>query len=474
MVNRVRPNRARNLLAVFAVLVLSAALLGFPAHSRGAAAGEKASKNVAVVPGFAPPPYPGNQGVPPLTAILKLPMYSQYNFTQLAPGAVTTAALQNYDTVILYGIRWSDIPSSGQAAIDAFAATHKVVIWDADATGAQAYSSFVHPFSTVSAGQNQSGPTRSPRGSVVYFLQRGDFLASSNPKSPYYLDPTQLVKDRDELNDMNAIKAGTPNWAPVLLAANRAVNPAAWPIAWSYGVIDENTGMTIYSGLDADAFPTNEKLNNDRKELALDLAAPFRSTPNTSCSPHCTLTGGGPVVLFTSCNIVKVSHHWAHGHVTLVVQTSDVAGVTVQVVTHSGRVLAAGPETGGLVRLVIPTSKLPHGTSRLRVKVLVHGAAGCINPFQLTRKSNGRPRLLLLATSRDPIVHEPDQADLVTLRASETSSLTIVAPHSHWRMTRRIAAHRIVQYKLPVSVRAAKLTLKDRAGNTVVRKLVWG
>ena len=136
--------------------------------------------------------------------------------------------------------------------------------------------------STVSSGQSQG--TDSTRESVVYFLKRGDFLASSNPKSLYYLNPTQLVRDHDELNDMNAIKAGTAHWRPALLAANDAVDPAAWPIAWSYGVIGDHTGMTIYSGLDADAFPTNEVLNNDRKELALDLAAPFLSTP-AACSP---------------------------------------------------------------------------------------------------------------------------------------------------------------------------------------------
>ena len=98
--------------------------------------------------------------------------------------------MNSHDTVLLYGIRWSDIPATGQAAIDAFAATHKVVIWDADDTGAQVYSNFVHPFSTVASGEG------SPSGaSVVSFPAIANALASDNPTSPYYLDPNQLVKD---------------------------------------------------------------------------------------------------------------------------------------------------------------------------------------------------------------------------------------------------------------------------------------
>jgi hypothetical protein len=402
------------------------------------------------------------------TLPVNLRMYSSYHFTQLAANAVTTSALQGYDTLILYGIRWSDIPSSGQAAINAFAATHKVVIWDADATGAQSYSNFVHPFSTLASGQSDN----KRRDSVAYFLQKGDFLASSDKASPYYLNPAQLIEDRDELNDMNAMKTGTASWRPALLAANDVIKNAAWPIAWSYGVIGDQTGITIYSGLDADAFPTNVQLNNDRKELALDLAAPFRSTP-AACAPNCQLGSSPATNPFTSCDIVKVSQHWRHGHIPLVVQTSQAAGITAQIVTRSGRVLATGPGGGGLVRLAVPIGKLPaNGKSRLGTRILVRGATACTNPFQLTKVSKARPRLLLLTTSHDPIVHQPDQVDLLTLRVSRTSSLRIVA--NHYRQTKRIPASKVVQFTIPVSVRKAKLILRDRAGNTVTRSVSWG
>lgn len=458
---RIRLHLARFLVAGLAALALAGALLEHPAHSRGAGGDGSPSSNVAVVPGFAPKPYPGNSGVPTLP--VNWSGVAKYHFTELPIASVTAAELKKYDTVILYGTLWSDIPSSGQVAINDFAAKHKVVIWDADGTAAQSYSSFVHPFSTLSSGQGYQGK---PSDSVVYFPTGVDFLASSNSSSPYYLDPAQLVHDKDELNDMNAMKSGTSNWRPALLAANHGIPAGAWPIAWSYGVIGNHTGMTIYSGLDADAFPTQEKMNNDRKELALDLAAPFRSTP-AACAPGCRLPSAGASHVFASCNFAKLGRHWRHGRVPALLQTSLAAGITAKIVTPSGRVLAKGNETTGeTVPLVIPTNKLPaNRSSRLRAQVFVNGQKACTNNFQVTKVNTGRPRLLLFATS-DGKRHQ------LTLRVNQTSAMKVVARHVHWR-TNRIVAHIVRQFSLPASVRKARLVLRDRAGNTLTRSLAW-
>ena len=456
----VRPRLARMLIAGAAALLLAVALLQYPAHSRGASGGGQPSSNVAVVPGFAPTPYKGNSGVPALP--VGAPELAKYHFTQLPASSITAAALKNYDTVILYGILWSDIPSSGQTALNDFATKHKVVIWDADATAEQSYSSFIHPFSTVSSGQSYQGK---PSDSVIYFPTGVDFLASSNPASPYYLDPNQLVTDRDELNDMNAMKLGTKNWRPALIAANHGIPAGAWPIAWSYGVIGDHTGMTIYSGLDADAFPTQEHLNNDRKELALDLAAPFRTTP-AACAPGCHLPTVGSSHPFASCGFAKLPRPWTRGHIPVVLKTSLASGITARIVTRSGRVLARGSEhTGDLVPLTIPTKRLPaNRVSRLRALVLVNGQKACTNNFQAVRDTV-RPGLLLLATTRGT-------RHLLTLRVSETSWMKVVAKHVHWR-TNRVPAHRVAQFSLPASVKSAQLILHDRAGITVTRKLGW-
>jgi hypothetical protein len=467
----VRRNLARGLVAGLAAFLLVGGLLDSPAHSSSAPAAGTASSNIAVVlpagsVGLAPKHYKGNSGVPSLdTAISVTSALGKYHFTPLPnnPNSITTAALKNFDTVMLYGILWSDLSSSAQAAINAFSATHKVVIWDADATGAQSYSSFVHPFTTLSSGQGYQGK---PSDSVASFPTGVDFLASSNAASPYYLDPLQLVHDKDELNDMNAMKTGTSNWVPALLAANHGIPAGAWPIAWSYGVIGNQTGMTIYSGLDADAFPTKEKLNNDGKELALELATPVRSTP-APCAPGCHLPSTGGSQPFASCGFSKLSRHWSHGRVPVVLKTSVAQGITAQIRTRSGKVLARGSAHGGdLVPLVIPTKKLPSNrTSQLRAQVLVNGQTACTNPFQLVKANRTRPAFLLLGTSQAP-------SRLLTLRASEISWMKVVARGVHWRIN-RIPAGKVVQFHLPGSVLKAKLILHDRAGNRVVRNLRW-
>jgi hypothetical protein len=53
---------------------------------------------------------------------------------------------------------------------------------------------------------------------------------------------------------------------------------------------------------------------------------------------------------------------------------------------------------------------------------------------------------------------------------SEASRMTFSGGHVHYRAG--IAAHRTINVHLPL-VRSARLTLRDRAGNTVVRRLVW-
>jgi hypothetical protein len=460
---RVRPHAARILVASLAALALSAALLQNPAHSGGATAATQPSSNVAVIPGFAPKAYSGNAGVPPLP--VTAPELANYHFSQLSASQVTAATLNGYDTVLLYGIKWSDIPSAGQAAINAFAATHKVVIWDADATGPQTYSTFVHPFSTLSSGQNFKGK---PNQSVVSFPTGVDFLASNDPTSPYYISPYQLVKDGDEINDMNAMVSGTKDWVPALIAANANIPDGGWALAWSYGDIADATGMTIYSGIDADSFvATGWKTNNGKKELALDLAAPFRSAPQSSCAPNCGLPSPSAGQPFARCSFAKpLPRHWVHGRVTFALNTSLATGITGQIVTHSGRAIAKSKaQSGGLVRLVVRTKKLPSNRrSKLRAVIFFNGKQACTLPFKL-KVDNVRPRVLFLQTARG-------SGNLLSLRVSEKSSLTIVGLHVSWR-TRLIAAHRTVHFHLPSAVRNARLILRDRAGNTVIRRLFW-
>ena len=292
---------------------------------RHEAAATQSSVKVAVVPGFSAPIYPGYAGVGKFPA--DNPQLSAYHFTPLAANNLNAASLASYDTVILYGIRWSSISAGGQAALNTFAATHKVMIWDSDGTGPQNYSTFIHPFSTLASnasGQPQDSVVTYPAGNNPY---GNDFLASSNPSSPYYLDPSQLVSDPSMINDMNAMKTGTKNWLPGLAAENKNIPQGGWPLAWSYGVIRNRTGLTIYSGLDADAIDNSQLVPNDEiTELLLQLKAPFRTTPQ-SCGPTCMPPTLGRGRHARYCSFAKrIPRHWVHGRVSIWLKCSPAAG----------------------------------------------------------------------------------------------------------------------------------------------------
>lgn len=462
--SRVRPRIGRIMLAALTAAALSAGILGYPGHSRGSAAATQPSANVVVIPAFAPHAYPGTTGIPALP--VGDSQLSAFHFSQLAAGKVTTAALAKFDTAILYGIRWSDLPASAQAAINSFAVTHKVMIWDSDDTGSETYGTFLHPFSVAESGENFAGK---PNDSIVSFPGGANFLASDQPSSPYYLDPHQLVTDRDEINDMNAMTLGTKDWVPALFAANKFIPKGGWPLAWTYGSIGNQTGLAIYSGIDADAF-ANQQLNpnNAIKELAIQLRAPFREAPNTSCAPGCNPPPQPPPSSGTThatCNFAKrVPRHWVHGRVVVWLKTSTAAGVTARVVTRSGRVIGAGKEgKTSVIRLRLQTRRLPtNRTSRLRAVVSFNGLAACSKSFRL-KVDNTRPRILSLA----------NRGNRLFLRVSERSSVSFVGRHVRRRRPVLIAARKNIVVRLPAGVRTARLVLRDRAGNIVVRRLRW-
>lgn len=445
-----------------AAVVLSVALLQHTGRGSSAVQAVRKSSHVAVIPGFTAPQYSGYHGVPAFPASDS--RLSAYHFTQVPANQVTSALLKQYDTVILYGIRWSDFSTTAHQAINVFARTGKVLIWDSDGTGPQSYAGFVRPFSTSSSGENFAGKVND---SVVSFPSGDNFLASSNPKSPYYLDPRALEANRDLINDMNAMKTGTSGWVPALVAANKNIPKGGWPLAWTYGVIGDHTGLAVYSGIDADALADQGNPNYAVKELALQLGAKFLTTPDASCAPGCHLpssSGGKP---FAACSFAKrVPTGWKHGRVPLVLKTSSVSGITGKVITKSGQVVASGSEhTTGVLKLVVHTKQLPSNRAvRLWAWVLVNGQQACVRRFRL-KVDNVPPRLLMLSATRS------GGADLLRLRVNEKASVMLAGRGVRWRRPVLIAAHTNVNLKLAASVRTARLILRDRAGNRIVRRL---
>lgn len=457
--------------AVFTVaaLALTIVLFAGAAQSRGAAAGTQASSNVVVIPGFSPHTYPPYYGIP--TFPTNASALSTYHFSQLAAGQVTADALKPYDTVILYGYRWGDLSSTAQQAIDAFAQTHKVLIWDADDTGSQSYSTFVHPFSTTASGENGHS-----NDSVVSFPGGNDFLASDSSSSPYYLDPNQLVTDRNMINDMDAMQTGTPGWTPALVAANKNVPNGGWVLAWAYGDVGNHTGLVIYSGIDADAFGDALSPNYAIKEVALELSAPFSETPVASCAPNCQppppppAPGGGSSGsgTYATCSFAPAAPtRWVHGNVVIGMKTSVAAGIVGKIMAGNGKTVASAREhQEGLLRLLVRTRRLPSNrVSLLRAVVLYQGRTACTQAFRL-KVDNVRPRLLLFRATRT------SHADVLELRVSKRSTLTLRASGVRRKAT-LVAARRTVLLHLPLRVRAATIMLRDRAGNDLVRRVSW-
>jgi hypothetical protein len=255
------------------------------------------------------------------------------------------------------------------------------VIWDSDDTGPQNWATFIHPFADAASGEH-----RHANDSVVSFPGGNNFLASSKPSSPYYLDPNQLVTDKNMINDMNAMKSGTAGWTPALVAANKSIPQGGWALAWGYGVVSNHTGMAIYSGIDADAFADTLNPNYAVKELRLQLAAPFLRSPDTSCAPNCSpppTKVGNP---FVSCKFAKrIPKRWVHGRVAIWMKTSVAAGITGKVLTRHGKSLAFARENKrGLLHFRVQTRRLPsHRTARLHASVYVHGQRACTKKFRL-------------------------------------------------------------------------------------------
>jgi hypothetical protein len=62
---------------------------------------------------------------------------------------------------------------------------------------------------------------------------------------------------------------------------------------------------------------------------------------------------------------------------------------------------------------------------------------------------------------------------LASFKVSEKSQMRIAGGGSKYRHWVGIARHRLINATLSSHVRHARLILRDRAGNTIVRKLVW-
>jgi hypothetical protein len=464
------------LASLTACLLAAAAVLantGTIAHATAANAAPSA--NVALIPGFHAPKYSATESLPGFPAG-ELP---GYHFGAVPLGSVTTANLSAYDTVVVYGLRWSDLSSSEQAAISDFAKTGKVIIWDADSTGAQNYSSFVHPFSTQSSGAKGGS-----YGSVVSFPP-GSPLASSTSSNANYLDPTSLVASTHLIGHMNVLAPPAADWSPGLIAANSKIPQGGWVVAWGYGSTADHSGMVIYSGIDADAFSDAASPNYAIKELGIQLATAFNRTGDTGCAPNCPApptggsggsgTGGGGTAVgapksptFAQCSFTKQPPKtWVRGTVHLSLTTSVADGITGVVKSSTNRVLGVGAVSSkGHLALRVDTRLLTSNRlSTVKADVLVNTAVACSLTTQL-RVDNVKPRAFGLKATRAA------HGNMLTFRSIEPLRIWLVTPHHTFGTFSRKHAGRTT-LKFPRSITGGTLRLVDRAGNTTRIKLAW-
>lgn len=458
------------------LLAGSAVLANLSTVAHATATDSAPSANVALVPGFHSPKYSPTESLPGFPAA----EVTGYHYGAVPLGSVTSANLSAYDTVVVYGTRWSDLSSSEHAAIDAFAKTGKVIIWDADSTGAQDYSSFVHPFTTKSSGA-KSGSF----GSVVQY-PAGSPLASSDSSSPLYLDPAALVASTHLIGHMNVLVPPAADWSPGLIAANSKITEPAWVVAWGYGSTANHAGMVIYSGIDADAFSDATTPNYAIKELAIQLAAPFSRTGDASCSPNCSPPppppsgngggggtggggGGGPKSpTFAQCGFSRQPpKSWVRGTVYLSLTTSVANGITGTVTTGNNHLVGAGtPSTPGHLTLHVNTRLLPSNrVSNLKADVLVNSAIACSLNAQL-HVDNVKPKVTGLKTTRTA------HGSFLSFRSNEPLRMWLATSHHQYGTYSRRHSGRIT-LKFPHSITSGTLRLVDRAGNTTRIKIAW-
>jgi hypothetical protein len=475
-----------------AATILVASVLGVAkaAHSTISAS----TTNVAIIPGFHAPKYSDTHGIPPFPASDS--SLSAYHFSQVALGSVTPETLASYDTVVLYGLRWSDLSSDEQSAVNSFALTHKVIIWDADSTGAQNYDSFVHPFSTTASGEAGNA-----HGAVVTFPTNSP-LASSDSSSSIYLDPAALVASTHLIGHMTVMNAGAADWAPALIAANTRVPNGGWVVAWAYGDTANHTGLTIYSGIDADAFTDSTTPNYAVKELAIELGMSYSDTSDTSCAPSCGApavptnssggssggTGGGTssgtgssggdstssglgspkAPTFAQCSLAKEPPRgWVNGRLYLSLSTSVANGIHGEVISRTGTILGRGVPTGpGHLRLPVNTHLLTNNrASKIIAFVYVNAERACAVVTQI-RVDNQAPRLVKLN------VHRTGHGTSVTFRASETVRLSVKLG-SRVVKSVTLLGGRTMSVALPKGTHSATFLLVDRAGNRAHSRVSW-
>lgn len=200
-----------------------------------------------------------------------------FNFTNLAPGAVNATNLAAFDTVVLnvaslqMGCNVNTLTASQKTDLVTFVGTgKKMIIYDSECSP-QNYSWLPFPFNTSNpGGLGQIG---------TLTIVEENTLSSNNVSDPHFINATFLSNFTDAVGDMNVMTTFDPNWCVDMSGTNflGVTGPVHTYAKYPTGT---DTGLFIYNGLDVDTIGFG--INSLKKIWVQELQQPFNPS-NLPC-----------------------------------------------------------------------------------------------------------------------------------------------------------------------------------------------
>lgn len=274
-----RVNATRFLASMGLVTALSALVLGLSASPSIAA--NNASQRVALIPGPAPVPAQGLNGIMPTASYVTgypSEKFSNFAFSNVGLDEITPANLAKHDTVALIQVHTSSLSSAAKTALVQFVANGgKLLIHDADETNGNDYSwllggTFNTKVGLGCDGVEQPGKAACGSQSGTSTIVTNSGIISSNPADSSYVDLADLRKVTDQ-GDANLLVSTDPRWNALAQGTNSNGESGA---AVAYAHVGD--GLIIYNGFDTDFIKTSA---TDHPRCAgLGNAAPYYCPAN--------------------------------------------------------------------------------------------------------------------------------------------------------------------------------------------------
>ncbi len=237
--------RAGALAATFAATF---AVLATPAMAFTSMA---SSEHVALIPGNAPSPPKGDNGIMPISSYVSgnpSESFDKFSFTDVALNQITTAELSHFDTVALTEVKVSNLSSAAKAALSQFVANGgKLIIQDADQTSGNDYSWILSGSYITRVGGSCNG-CGSTAGSTT--IVENSALISANPSDPSYVNTTEMGRYTDAIGDSNLLVSNDSRWFDAVTGSN-GVDETGAQLAYA-----SSNGLVIYNGFDTDMIKT--------------------------------------------------------------------------------------------------------------------------------------------------------------------------------------------------------------------------